>query len=333
MRKSTIAILSLSAVVATVGFQKANVIEVSNGKYEAEGLVVTALGACSYDASAVRCWDMQGQPNESLTDRIDGYYRSSNGNDLTFKLKRKNRLLVLQAKSSNGVSMNLQGEMGGYNQTGQVYDNPNTTTLQWIFSPADSSATTGGVQATVYNTAQMKSMDVTFRQGEKAVFAGAKIEIGASQLVPGSNRKFSQAGNVPFNGQRGFGYMPPDRAGFGKLWNVSLGMEPGPSGTMVGVSQVLTKNGEAIQYVDKNGKVISPVKYLESIPKDASGQVVYNPNPSTKYVMARFDSANSNVQNAQSYVTNIDPAEIGKIRFVYNPPVVLRFTGFPLDPK
>lgn len=332
MRKSYIAVLTLSTTVAVVGFQGQNIVNAVGGRYEAGNLSVQTLGACSYTVDAISCWDLEGKPSPSLSERLESHYLGSNGNDLQFKFRRKNRLVVVRTTGMNGNSVSLQTDQGGYGGSGQIYDSQGQTSLQWLNLAVDSSATTANIQATVYNASLVKNLDLNFRKGEKAVFQGSNIEIGSATPLPKVKRRGDRPRYEVFDGQRGYGYIAEGRDQ-GSWWTIAIGADPVAGGQMLGISQPMDKTGKPILYVDKDGKIVSPVKYLESVPKDPNGQVIYGATQSSKYFQARFQSANSNVPSTQTILTNIDPSEIAKVRLSYNPPTVVRFTDIPLDPK
>jgi len=332
MRKSYIAVLAFSVAGVVAGFQGQNIVDAVGGRYEAGNLSVQALGACSYTVDSISCWDLEGKPNPSLSQRLESHYLGSNGNDLQLKFRRKNRFVIVQLTGMNGNSVSLQNDQGNYSGSGQIYDYQGQTSLQWLILATEPSKATATIQATVYNSSQAKYLDVAFQKGEKAVFQGSNIEIGSAKPLPKVKAHNDGPNNQVFDGQRGYGYMGDGR-GQGSWWTVSVGADTVAGGQMLGISQPMDKSGKPILYVDKDGKIVTPVMYLESLPKDPNGQVPYNVNPSSKYFPARFQPSNSNVPSTQTVMTNIDPSQIAKVRFSYNPPVIVRFSDIPLDPK
>lgn len=326
MRKSTLAtILVFSAGIAAAHQSRIAQEVAPGGHYDVgNGISVDALGACSFDNEGLHCWDMDGKSNTTWGERIQGYYLGGN-NDLQFKLRRKNRLLVLKMTGQNG-GISIQGPNGGYGQSGQISDSSMGTTIYWIGLGFDPQDKVGQVQINSYNQNSTTTKDIPLKKGQTVTFEGVKIEIGAVEPA-----KEGQ-GVQPFDGS----YFVTNNSSLRganritqKAWSLILGYDATANSPSFGY-QPLDKDGKPILYVDAKGNAISAVQFLEQNPNPRGFGM---PQQSSKYFPVRVEQRNSSVPGAMSMFMNVNPEKVSALRLTASHQRLIRFEGFPLDPK
>ena len=280
---------------------------------------IEARGACDVRPESIACWDMDGAKSAELEDSVRAVL--ANGQEVSFRVGKKNRILVIRRPQTASVSYRVSTNNSLYGNWQQGGD----PTTEFVRYPADLSEKT--VVLTAQTTVQAaKDEEIDFREGATGEIDGRKLEIGAVQkFVPG---KTPPNPRMYYNGYN----RPP----VGDTWNAVLGLT-GKDGEYVNWAFIpLDAAGQPIRYVDAKGKPITAIRALALEPTLSPNNYNGYPNndpaaPKPKAAAAYFQGAGT--APAFRATTNIDPKEIAKLRIRASHTVSAALGPFPLDPK
>ena len=240
---------------------------------------------------------------------------------MSFRLGKKNRLLVTQRSQSLQVTYRADG-------TDNLYPNysrggePQMEFLRYAAEPSATSVTLHA-QTTVQSD---KNIDVPFRKGATEQIEGDRLEIGDS-VKAFANKAAPPNPNNGFNGNQ-----PSDS----EYWNVVLGVKRKEAeGYVQWAYTPLDSAGEAIRYVDEHGRPITALKALALEPNLPAtngynnGRTLGKAKP--KAAIAFFQGTGSTP--AFRATTNIDPKSIATLRIRPSHLQTADLGPFPLDPK
>jgi hypothetical protein len=310
--------VAISAVAAQ-GPQTKPDVEVDRA-YHGNGVNVEGLGVCSITPDTVDCWNMDGVHDPGLTDRIRGFYTGGYNNEVSLKFGKKNRFLVVQTHPNQGLQ--LMSRAGGYlNMAGNQGSMDGN--FEWVRVEPEPTETSASIIAILSNLPGDPPVDVPFVKGQKQMVGNVELEIGAYQPWTGNSYP-----NFVYNGA----YDGPQQQ-TQKQWAIAVGssdaMQFSASFT------ALDRRGRTINFVDKNGKIITGLQYLEEQqkhPRPGFGPGIY-PGPYPMNGTANVQFMGGNIGGAFSLVTNIEPSQIGSLRVTTNRQLRVLIKGFPMDPK
>ena len=309
-------LLLVSSIVGTL-----LALQVPSPKVAFPGGEVEALGVCDVRPDAVSCWNMQGAPAVDLETSV----RAALGNnEVSFRLGKKNRLLVTQRPQRLQVNYRADGNdylYSNYSRSGE----PMMEFLRYAAEPSATSVTLH-LQTTVQSD---KDFDVPFRKGGVAQIEGDQLEIGDSVKILAGKDALPD----PSNGYDGTQAADTD------YWNVVLGVKREGEGYVQWAYTPLDSAGEAIRYVDAQGRPISALKALALEPNLPSANG-YNGRRNfartagkakPKAAVAYFQGTGP--APAFRATTNIDPGSIATLRIRPSHMQTADLGPFPLDPK
>jgi hypothetical protein len=280
---------------------------------------IEARGACDVRPESIRCWDMDGAKSTELEDSIRAAL--GNGNEVSFRVGKKNRILVTRRPQTLPVSYRT----GTNNSLYGNWQFGGEQTTEFIRYPAELSETQVVLiaQTTVQSS---KDEEIAFREGAVAEIDGRKVEIGAVQkLIPGKtapNPRF-------FNGYN----RPPA----GDAWNVVLGLTGKENEYVNWAFTPLDSSGQPIRYVDAHGKPITAIRALALeptlSPNNFNGYPTNDPAaPKPKAAVAYFQGGGGTAPAFRA-TTNVDPKAIATLRIRASHNETAAIGPFPLDPK
>jgi hypothetical protein len=287
------------------------------GSYEFKnGKKVSGLGVCRVTEEMVDCWDMNGEHDASLTERVKAQFMAGYERDVQTRFGKKNRYVVLRADPN----LNFQASTPNGQYLGSInFPGPSEEGQTMLFRVlGDPGSSTADLRVRVFGLDPAKVEDLPFRKGAVGKMGQNTVEVGEWKSVKRPEW---------FN----FGY-PGSFAKNSSYWTVILGYQPLNTGFEYSGLTLLDKEGKIIQYVDSKGKPVSAANYLATLPRVNNQRFPVVDNP--KFSTAVFQPNNSaNVPGAMEFLTNVDPTVIGSLRRVSSSETSVLLTGFPLDPK
>ena len=283
------------------------------------GGTAEARGVCDVRPESIRCWDMSGATSVELEDTMRAVL--ANGQEVNFRVGKKNRILIVRRPQSMPVSYRANPNNSLYGNWQQGSD-PTTEFIRYAAEPSETQVVVTA-QTTIQNP---KDEEIAFREGTSDQIDGRKLEIGAMQkVIPGK---------TPPNPH--FYYNGYNRPPVGETWNVVFGLS-GKEGEYVNWAFTpLDAASQPIRYVDAHGKPIAAVRALALEPTLSSNNFNGYPNndpaaPKPKAAAAYFQGAGT--APAFRAGTNIDPKAIAKLRIRASHQETATLGPFPLDPK
>lgn len=276
-----------------------------------------AAGVCEANPEGVKCWDLDRKPLPSAEENLRSL--SANGTDLTFRIGKKNRYLVVRRPRDFNLNYRLSiSDYAGYisNYQGDpVYD--------FIKVAVDGSLPDVSLSAQVWVPAD-RDVDVPMQEGSKANIEGRTLEIGKASLGKG---------NPQAPGMFPMGQSVPSPHPW---WSVIMGIDGDLSQGLNWGMTPIGRDGKPIAYVDAKGEPMSAVKAMsEGVSPDPfnGGYVLPDmqgtPGKKPKAFVAYFRS--NGYGSAFRSDTNVNPRSIAAIRIKWSRPVTVALGPFPLD--
>ena len=261
---ASVLIASLSAAaVLGFGLKEADplaAVTVSKEYHSDDAGSIEFVGACHATPKAIDCWDADGNPAPDLSQKVGAYYLVQNNTELTFKLNRKNRLVVFRRSEipPSGYGFGL-ATINGQNsrQAGQLvnFGARNEPYLVWF-----------NVDAAAGDKTTTATFDLRFSMGAGSLplKVGGEGEVGNMRVrITGIKRSSPKPGYHPFE---------QNRAG----WTVSTAITGYSSSLVPGLSgSAYDADNQPIQQVDRDGNPAlsamgRPGVRPDSWPSDAS---------------------------------------------------------------
>lgn len=277
---------------------------------------VEARGVCDVRPESVACWDMDGKPATDIVEAIRSHL-GTNGQEVQFRLGKKNRYLVLRRPQALQISYQT-GTNNSLSANSTYNSDPVTDFVRLAADPSDATATLKA-QATIQSN---EDVSLPLREGTKMDIEGRNVEVGAAtKVVPVKGRPMID----PYS----------NRTMLGDAWNVVIGLG-GEPGYVSWAYTPLDASGAPIRYVDASGKPIAALKALALEPNLPAGNNGYSGNPlastaKPKAAVAVFQGYGA--APAFRATTNIDPKWIATLRIRASHTESMDLGPFPLDPK
>ncbi|RYG26644.1 hypothetical protein EON82_02455 [bacterium] len=274
-----------------------------------------ARGVCEVRPESIRCWDMAGAKSAELEESMRAVL--ANGQEVSFRVGKKNRILVIRRPQALSVSYRTNPNnslYGNWQQQGE----PTTEFVRYSAEPSETE-----VVLTAQTVVQSPNdEEIAFAEGTSGQIDGRRVEIGAVQKIDPA-----KAPNPRF-----YGYNRPPS---GTAWNVVLGLSGKENDYVNWTFTPLNSSGQPIRYVDASGKPITAIRALALEPNLSPNN--YNPYPNDpaapkpKAAVAYFQGGGS--APAFRATTNVDPKAIAKLRIRASHQESAALGPFPLDPK
>ena len=317
-KKSGAICLGLAAL-AMIGARQAgqdNIPEATKEYDLADGSKITLEGVCSYDMSRLSCWDSSGAPSPTLTSQIQGYYSREGQHDMSFKIGRKNRLVVF-SRSGQNSELQLNQPQGDYIETTQMNNAGDGPRLTWAQIGAGPDASTTSVVVMAQGLMDEKPSQGVFKEGTTFNFHDIQYQIGGAKPAPReeTDRRANWARN-----EQGL-----------KFWNYFFVIKVAQRAAGRRIFHLLDKQGEQIKYVDRDGKPVSEMTYIKENPSP-SVHAYREDDAKLKYFRVLF-SLTSQERTARAFFSNVNPSEVGFVQVSGNKQTSVLFKDIPLDHK
>lgn len=286
---------------------------------------IKLAGVCDVIGPEMRCWDASGKADADLTTQVADIFKQraesdSNGNEIPFRFRRKNRLAVFSGPpqgSRSDSKADLNGFFDGSNMYLQDLNrdfNPRAKSHFYCITMTEpSDAATGSMFVRFYIRSQ-HLVQIPLK-------AGATADVESHTVTIASIQKQSTLGF--FGGEQG------TRAD----WNTQLTISGDVPNSKLDLTVVpLDANGKQIMVTDEQGRPIAPAR-----PKAKPG-----PNANTGPALNMSVSIpNVNYSTGQYWTSSggriweccVDPKYVATIQLNLATFRIVEFDGIPLDPK
>lgn len=258
--------------------------------------LVHVAGVCDITAEGATCWDNQGRPFKSLSERITAYYLSQTFASLAIRPGVKNRWVAFERMDPAPKAIFQYSGFESGNTGGYVSGWRSGMMLEWARLDVLKEDSTAQMAINFHRI--LPSINIGLKKGESAVVGGARLTVADFGRLTKSKLTSTQR----FSGPEMKYFISVDRSATGQAEQT------------FNLPMLLGKGGQIIQRVADNGK---PFPAVEGFPMSGN--------------FAQISMLSTSATRVQ-FATNVDPGQVAQLQFGQHQSRKVIFEDLRLDP-
>jgi hypothetical protein len=258
--------------------------------------LVHVAGVCDITAEGATCWDNQGRPFKSLSERITAFYLSQTFASLAIRPGVKNRWVAFERMDPAPKAVFQYSGFESGNTGGYVSGWRSGMMLEWARLDVLKEDTTAQMAINFHRI--LPPINIGLKKGESVVVGGARLTVADFGRLTKSKLTSTQR----FNGPEMKYFISVDRSAIGQAEQT------------FNLPMMLDKGGQIIQRVAENGK---PFPAVDGFPM--SGNFAQISMLSTSATRVQFG-------------TNVDLGQVAQLQFGQHQSRKVIFENLRLDP-